>query len=42
MDADFSHNPTYLPEMIASAAKHDFVIGSRYVNNGGVEKLALL
>ncbi len=36
MDADFSHNPDYLPEMIELSKKYDFIIGSRYVKNGGV------
>ena len=36
MDADFSHDPSYLPGMIATAAEADVVIGSRYVAGGGV------
>ena len=36
MDADFSHSPRYLPEMIAKAADYGVVIGSRYVPGGGV------
>jgi dolichol-phosphate mannosyltransferase len=32
MDADFSHDPKYLPDMIAAAERHDMVIGSRYLN----------
>jgi dolichol-phosphate mannosyltransferase len=32
MDADFSHDPKYLPDLIAGAASHDVVIGSRYLN----------
>lgn len=33
MDADLSHDPKYLPEMIqAAAAGADLVIGSRYLN----------
>ncbi len=36
MDADFSHPPRYLPEMLArAAAGADVVIGSRYVPGGG-------
>ena len=31
MDADLSHNPDYLPALIAAAATHDVVIGSRYL-----------
>jgi len=35
MDADFSHHPKYLPQMLALLEKHDFVIGSRYMEGGG-------
>ncbi|MFA6459154.1 MAG: polyprenol monophosphomannose synthase [Candidatus Paceibacterota bacterium] len=34
MDADFSHNPEYLPEMFRLAEKNDVVIGSRYIKGG--------
>jgi dolichol-phosphate mannosyltransferase len=36
MDADFSHDPAYLPELIGAADHYDLVIGSRYVPGGGV------
>jgi dolichol-phosphate mannosyltransferase len=36
MDADFSHDPKYLPAMLAAAGKADLVLGSRYVPGGGV------
>jgi dolichol-phosphate mannosyltransferase len=32
MDADWSHNPEYLPALAAAAADADLVIGSRYLN----------
>jgi dolichol-phosphate mannosyltransferase len=32
MDADFSHDPKYLPEMAAATADADLVLGSRYLN----------
>jgi dolichol-phosphate mannosyltransferase len=32
MDADLSHNPEHMPAMVAAAADHDLVIGSRYVH----------
>lgn len=36
MDADFSHSPDSLPEMLDKAASgYDLVIGSRYVRGGG-------
>ena len=36
MDADFSHNPKYLPEMFGTLNAYDLAIGSRYVKGGGV------
>jgi dolichol-phosphate mannosyltransferase len=36
MDADLSHDPSYLPALAAAAAKHDVVIGSRYLNGVSV------
>jgi len=36
MDADFSHDPKYLPLMIEEAQQHDVVVGSRYIPGGGV------
>jgi glycosyltransferase involved in cell wall biosynthesis len=35
MDADFSHNPRYLPALLALMASYDVGIGSRYVAGGG-------
>ena len=35
MDADFSHNPRYVPAMIDLSESNDMVIGSRYVPGGG-------
>jgi dolichol-phosphate mannosyltransferase len=35
MDADFSHNPRYLPQMLELLSQNDVVIGSRYVAGGG-------
>jgi len=32
MDADFSHNPDYLPHFIEAAQTADLVIGSRYID----------
>lgn len=36
MDADYSHNPIYLPEFWRLLKDHDVVIGSRYVDGGGI------
>ena len=35
MDCDFSHDPKYLPGMLAAAERADLVLGSRYVDGGG-------
>lgn len=32
MDADFSHDPSHLPEFIKASEGSDFVLGSRYLN----------
>lgn len=37
MDADFSHNPIYLPQFLSAIEKHDVVIGSRYCKGGGTK-----
>lgn len=37
MDADFSHDPIYLPRMVAALKDNDFVVGSRYTAGGGVK-----
>lgn len=36
MDADFSHHPRYLPDVLAGMNAHDVMIGSRYIPGGGV------
>jgi len=36
MDADFSHEPAYLPRLLDAAEHADLVLGSRYVDGGGV------
>jgi dolichol-phosphate mannosyltransferase len=36
MDADFSHDPAYLPQLIEATENADLAIGSRYVPGGGV------
>jgi dolichol-phosphate mannosyltransferase len=35
MDADFSHKPSYIPDMIDKSGQKHVVIGSRYVSGGG-------
>jgi dolichol-phosphate mannosyltransferase len=36
MDADFSHDPKYLPDLAAALPQHDLVIGSRYMHGVSV------
>jgi dolichol-phosphate mannosyltransferase len=36
MDADFSHDPKYLPIMLKAAETNDVVVGSRYIQGGGL------
>ncbi|HJO34243.1 MAG TPA: polyprenol monophosphomannose synthase [Anaerolineales bacterium] len=38
MDADFSHAPRYIPEMLATLNDCDVVIGSRYVAGGRLDE----
>jgi dolichol-phosphate mannosyltransferase len=42
MDADFSHDPAYLPRLLEAAQRADLVIGSRYVEGGGVSDWSAL
>ena len=37
MDADFTHNPEYLAEMLKAADSFDVVIGSRHIRGGKTE-----
>jgi dolichol-phosphate mannosyltransferase len=42
MDADFSHDPRYLADLLAATKGADMVLGSRYVDGGGVRDWGLL
>lgn len=42
MDADFSHDPAYLPRLLEAASRADLAIGSRYVAGGGVTEWTAL
>jgi dolichol-phosphate mannosyltransferase len=42
MDADFSHNPKYVPVMLDAARDNDVVIGSRNIAGGKVENWSFL
>ncbi|MGC8669298.1 MAG: polyprenol monophosphomannose synthase [Chthonomonadales bacterium] len=37
MDADLSHDPAYIPELLQAATRANVVLGSRYCPGGGVE-----
>ena len=41
MDADFSHDPAYIPELVELANYYHITIGSRYVPQGGVKNWEL-
>ena len=36
LDADMSHDPTAIPKLLAESKEHDLVIGSRYIEGGGL------
>ena len=38
MDADFSHSPQYIPQLLAAIQDCDVVIGSRYVSGGRLDE----
>lgn len=38
MDADFSHDPAKIPEMVRKLESFDMVLGSRYVTGGSVDE----
>lgn len=41
MDADFSHNPSKVPELVETARQGAVAVGSRYVPGGGVKNWGL-
>jgi dolichol-phosphate mannosyltransferase len=42
MDADFSHDPRYLPDFLRAIEDADLVIGSRYIRGGGTPSWSLI
>ncbi len=43
MDADFSHNPNYLPLLLdAAETSYDLVLGSRYIPGGGTSDWGMM
>jgi len=41
MDADFSHDPKYIPVMLGEVETADLVIGSRNIKGGGIENRSI-
>lgn len=37
MDADFSHQPKYIPDFLRASDEADLVLGTRYIRGGGTE-----
>ena len=42
MDADFSHDPKYIPALLKAVEHSDLVIGSRIVSGGGVKNRSFI
>jgi dolichol-phosphate mannosyltransferase len=42
MDADFSHDPAAIPELVAAAHDADVAIGSRYVAGGSIPEWSVM
>ena len=42
MDCDFSHDPADVPRLAEAAERADLVLGSRYVEGGGIRNLGLV
>ena len=38
MDADFSHSPEHIPQMLDAIREYDLVVGSRYVKGGRLDE----
>lgn len=42
MDADLSHDPVYLKDFLHEIKNYDLVLGSRYINGGGIKNWGFL
>lgn len=42
MDADLSHNPNDIPRFLETIKNYDLVLGSRYINGGGIKNWSLI
>jgi dolichol-phosphate mannosyltransferase len=38
MDADFSHSPSYIPQLAEATDEYDVVVGSRYISGGSLDE----
>ncbi len=38
MDADFSHSPSYIPQLVEATDEYDVVVGSRYISGGSLDE----
>ena len=38
MDADFSHSPSYIPQLLEQIQNYDVVVGSRYISGGRLDE----
>lgn len=41
MDADFSHQPVYLPNFLRQKGQYKLILGSRYIKGGGITNWGL-
>lgn len=42
MDADFSHDPSYLIDFLKHAPEYNLILGSRYIKGGGITDWGIL
>ncbi|MEW6455649.1 MAG: polyprenol monophosphomannose synthase [Acidobacteriota bacterium] len=42
MDADFSHKPSYIPDFLNEIKNNDLVLGSRYIEEGGISNWGII
>ena len=42
MDADLSHDPRDIPRLLKASESADIVVGSRYVEGGGIDQMSLV
>lgn len=42
MDADFSHQPKYIPKFLCEVSQYHLILGSRYIKGGGITNWGIL